>query len=148
MKLKTGMVNNAIIREQIAVSKLEEKFFREIRKFGRTIVNNGFCSSTARNIDGNNILTWNIPSDIKNVRRLNTLKDIVWNRTRKLEISNNDDIVIKYRCDALAGTIGCVTITDADSPNSKLTFEIKGDHNNIGVILDIEGKLTERIIEI
>ena len=141
MELKTGMVNNAIIREQIAVGKLEEKFFREIRKFARTIINNGFCSSTARNIDGNHILTWNIPSNIKNVRRLNKLKEIVWNRTRKWEI-NNDDITVKYRVDSWAGPIGCVTIIDTNSPNSKLTFEIIGNRNNIGVTLDIEGKFT------
>jgi hypothetical protein len=140
MKLKTGMVNNAIIREQIAVGKLEEKFFREIRKFAKTIVNNGFCRGKARYIDGEHVIVWNIPSNIKNVRRLNTLKDIVWNRSRKFEILD-DDIIVKYRVDALAGVIGCVTITDADN-DSKLSFEIIGNWNNIGVKLDIEGKLT------
>lgn len=140
-------IHETFKREEIAITHDVANFIHEIKKFAVAVASNSYCAGVPHIFEGKDhndltkVITWTIPYSIKNCRRLNRLKNKIWNRTRKKKILSTDGIEISYWINAYSGNpIAKVVIYDKNSDKIYMEMEIRGPGCNISVQLQLIDK--------
>lgn len=140
-------IHETFKREEIAIEHDKAKFIHEIKKFAVAVASNSYHAGVPYILERKDAkdlmksITWSIPYSVKNVRRLNRLKDKIWNRTHTKGFTSVDDgIEISYWINSFSDLIAKVVIYDKNSDKIYMEMSIRGPGCNISVQLQLIDK--------
>lgn len=141
-------IHETFKREEIAIEHDKAKFIHEIKKFAVAVASNSYHAGVPYILERKDekdlmkSITWTIPYSVKNVRRLNRLKNKIWNRTHTRKfVSLDEGIEVTYYIDSWSGNpIAQVVIYDKNSDKIYMEMSIRGPECNISVQLQLIDK--------
>lgn len=141
-------IHETFKREEIAIEHDKAKFIHEIKKFAIAVASNSYHAGVPYILERKDdkdlmkSITWTIPCSVKNVRRLNRLKNKIWNRTHTKGFNSVDDgIEVSYWIDSWSGNpIAKVIIYDKNSDKIYMEMCIRGPECSISVQLQLIDK--------
>lgn len=151
-------VHETFKREEIAIEHDKAKFIHEIKKFAVAVASNSYHAGVPYILERKDekdlmkSITWTIPCSVKNVRRLNRLKNKIWNRTHTKGFKSIDDGIevnycFEFWCDyrevvenGSGAPIAQVIIYDKNSDKIYMEMRIRGPECNISVQLQLIDK--------
>ncbi len=141
-------VHEMFKREEIAIEHDKAKFIHEIKKFAVAVASNSYHAGVPYILERKDSkdlmksITWTIPYSVKNCRRLNRLKNKIWNRTHTRKfVSLDEGIEVSYWIDSWSGNpIAKILICDKNTDKAYMEMEIRGPECNISVQLQLIDK--------